>query len=69
MSDRWLTEKEAAALLGCSVTTAKRWHCGWCDESALMIARGHCGAIYGRCDTTEKAAHFVKRHKRHDQET
>jgi hypothetical protein len=54
-----LTNSEAAARLGCSITTARTWHCGWCEQDMLSIAHGVCGAIYPpTCDTNAKVEQF-----------
>lgn len=45
-----MTAKEAAKFAGCSVSTLKRYQCGWCDQSALNQLRYGCGAISDKCD-------------------
>jgi len=50
-----MTHKEAAAFAGCSVSTLKRYQCGFCEQSALDMLRYGCGAIWGpKCDPRER---------------
>jgi hypothetical protein len=58
-----MTNKEAAARLGCSVTTARSWTCAWCGQDYLSIAHGHCGAIYEECDIERRVAAFVEKRR------
>ena len=55
-----MTNKEAAAKLGVSVSTARRWRCGWCGQNYLAIAQGQCSAIYERCNTEDLVKGFRK---------
>lgn len=57
-----MTNQEAAAALGCSVSTAKRWACSWCEQPMLYVAKGECAAIRDRCDTKARTAEFRDRH-------
>ena len=45
-----MTVREAAEFAGCSVSTLKRYECGWCGQSDLNALRYGCGAIYEKCD-------------------
>ena len=57
-----MTNKEAADLLGCSVSTARRWGCAWCGQDYLSIATGRCGTVYGpKCNTDELVRKFKDR--------
>lgn len=50
------TYKQAAEFAGCSISTLKRYSCGWCDQSALHQLTSGCGAIYEKCNPrTDKA--------------
>ena len=50
-----ITAKEAAELTGYSVSWLKRYTCGWCAQTALSMARGYCGTIFGpKCDTISR---------------
>ena len=61
-----MTNKEAAAKLGVSVSTARRWMCGWCDQDYLSIAHGVCGGIYDRCNTEDRVRQFREGRNRAD---
>ena len=55
-----LTARELAAKWGVSVTTMRRYYCGWCEIQMLSVARGTCGSIYGpKCNTDEKMRAFA----------
>lgn len=55
-----MTNEKAAASLNCSVTTARRYTCAWCDQDMLSIAKGVCGAMYPpKCDTDHKVKKFA----------
>jgi hypothetical protein len=58
-----MTNKEAADLLGCSVSTARRWSCARCGQDYLSIAHRRCGTIYGpeKCNTDELVRKFKDR--------
>lgn len=45
-----ITAKQAAERAGCSVSTLKRYECGWCGQSKLKQYQGICGGIYDKCD-------------------
>lgn len=56
------TYKEAAAFAGCSISTLKRWECGWCGQSALRQLVDGCGSygftmpgVSSKCNPDEKA--------------
>ena len=59
-----MTNKEAAARLKCSVSTAKRYCCGWCEQSMIEVAKGNCGAAYEFCDTDQRTEAFASRERR-----
>jgi hypothetical protein len=58
-----MTEKEAAEFAGCSISTLKRYCCGWCEQSLLHALTRGCGAIYEKCDPKDKP-HFPWRDAR-----
>lgn len=59
MGDDRLTNREAAEKLGCSISTARRWMCSWCDQDMLSIAQGVCGSLFDKkCDTEAKVRDF-----------
>jgi len=48
-----MTAKEAAKAAGYSETWLRTHCCSWCDQTLLQAIKGHCGAIYEKCDTDE----------------
>ena len=49
-----MTGKEAIALSGRSETWLRNHNCAWCGQTLWLALTVGCGAIYGRCDPTEK---------------
>ena len=43
------TDKEAAKFAGCSISTLKRYRCGFCDQTALRGLTHGCGALFMKC--------------------
>lgn len=48
-----MTDKEAAALSGWSVSWLKAHECSWCGQTLLQSVKGNCGAIYEKCDGSQ----------------
>jgi hypothetical protein len=52
-----VTNVDAAKLANRSVTTLRRYTCGWCDQSLLQALKGNCASMYGtKCDPLLKVA-------------
>ena len=46
-----MTARKAAEFAGVSVSTLRRYTCGWCGQTLLRKIQGQCSAIYdGPCD-------------------
>lgn len=48
-----MTAREAARFAGCSVSTLKRYTCGFCGQQALAQLMYGCGAVFDKCDPTK----------------
>lgn len=64
-----MTSKEAAAVLGCSISTAKRYVCKLCEISMLDVAKGRCHAMFGEPCTEEIQATKIASFKGRNQKT
>jgi hypothetical protein len=49
-----MTGKEAVALSGRSKTWLRNHECAWCGQTLWHALTSSCGAIYERCDPTQK---------------
>lgn len=60
-----MTNKEAAELAGVSVSTLRRWQCGWCEQTMLEAMKGRCGGIFQEatagCNPQANALRFAKK--------
>jgi len=56
-----MSDKEAAARLKCSVSTARRYECWLCEQPMIHVAKGFCGSYMGPKCTLEQIEEKVRR--------
>jgi hypothetical protein len=49
-----MTGKEAVALSGRSETWLRNHECAWCGQTLWRALNGKCGAVFDRCDPSQK---------------
>lgn len=49
-----MSPKEAIRLSGRSETWLRNHVCAWCGKTLWLALRGGCGALFEKCDPSEK---------------